>query len=447
MRTRDLVVASLLVSGLLLALGAAPAAGESILDRRYTSAKLDGLWRGTLGAAAPQAEWFALLAPGPGAAEPVRDPPPAPDFGVPFVGDVIGESTAPGGSTVRKAFPVIPLGPEDAAVLTRRLAWAEIYLNRYRYYEAVSTDGSETLESLTARQYAAALEAYLITARLYFAAPDLPTKCLRLTRMRELDAGALSGLAAGAPLEAWRPLVPIRAATATRLGTEALAALVCSVQPVRGRAETARLVETRVRERIVRQVRQQVQDTLTLLEGASTEFQRLVNDMDVPIKSAEIMELERVLGNASANMILVKQDQLEAAQTIAELQAVDLSSLNQPGQLTEFEQGRTRVAAMVALIDQVMGAMADLAQVVDDPAISTELAPCASLRGAYPALDLSRDTGALAQQIGGPYNQCITRARAVVERFQEPSLDQALMAELARRVRQISETYLTTVNP
>jgi len=437
----------LLATILALTLGAAPGAAESILARRYTSAKLDGLWRGTLGAAAPETTWFTILAPGPAAAVPVSEAPPASALGVPFFGAVIGESAAPNGTTVRKAFPVVPLSRADAAVLTRRLAWAEIYLNRYRFFEAVSTDDSATLSLLTARQYAAALEAYLITARLYFAAADLPGKCAHLTRLRELDAGALSGLSAAAPPAAWQLLVPIHTATAGRLGGEALTALVCSVQPVRGRAETARLVETRVRERIVQQVRKSVQETLDLLEAASTEFQRLVNDMDVPIKTAEIFELERVLGNASANMILVKEDQLKAARTIAELQAVDLSSLNQPGQLTEFEQGRTRLAAMVALIDDVMAAMADLARVVDDPGILAELAPCAGLRGAYSALDLSRDTGTLARAIGDPYEACIARTRVVVARFQEPNLDQALMAALARHVRQISETYLSTVNP
>ena len=436
----------LLIACLALALAMGPLAAESILERRYTSAKLDGLWRGTLGAAPPDVEWLALLAPGPTAAAPVRDA-PANDLGFPFPGEVIGETATPAGTAARKAFPVIPLPPEEASILTRRLAWAEIYLNRYRYFEPVGSDGAESLANLEARQYAAALEAYLIAARLYYAAPDLPGKCHRLTRLRELEAGALSRLAAGAPPEAWRPLVAVHAATAARLGSSTLASLVCSIQPVRGRAETARLVETRVRERIVRQVRQQVQDTLTLLEAASTEFQRMVNEMDVPIKSAEILELERVLGNASANMLLVKDDQLKAAQTIATLQAVDLSSLNQPGQLTELEQGRTRLTAMVNLIDGVMGSLADLARVVDDPAIAAELAPCASLRGAYPALDLSRDTATLAQQIGGPYQQCISRARAVVQRFQQPSLDQELLAALARHVRQISETYLTTVQP
>ena len=438
---------SYIVAGLLMVLGALPVAADSILDRRYTSAKLDGLWLGTLGAVIPQAEWFAVLAPGPEAAEPVGDAPSELDFGVPFFGEIIGESATPDGTIVARAFPVIPLSRADAAVLTRRLAWAEIYLNRYRYFEAVSTDTSKTLAALTARQYAAALEAYLITARLYFAAPDLTGKCTRLTRMQELVAGPLSGLDAGAPLPDWQSLVSIQTATAARLGTDALVGLVCSVEPVRGRAETVRIVETRVRERIMQEVRSKVQDTLQLLEAASAEFQRLVNDMDVPIASAEILELERVLGNASANMILVKEDQLKAADTISELQAVDLSSLNQPGQLTEFEEGKTRMVAMVALIEEVMDAMAELAQVVDDPDIGAELTPCAGLRGAYTALDLTRDTGTLARQILGPYEDCIARARAVVARFQEPSLDKAFMAELARQVRQISEAYLSTVSP
>lgn len=440
-------VQSYIMAVLLLVLGALPVAADSILERRYTSAKLDGLWQKTLGMGAPEAAIFAVLAPGPDASEPVRDVPSEPDFGVPFFGVVIGESVAPGGRTVTRAFPVIPLSREDAAVLNRRLAWAEIYLNRYRYFEVVSTDKSDTLAALTARQYAAALEAYLITARLYFAAPDLTGKCTRLTRMQDLAEGALSGLHAKAPPVGWQPLVSIQEATAARLGTEALAGMVCSVEPVRGRAETVRIVETRVRERIMQEVRRKVQDTLQLLEAASSEFQGLVNSMDVPIASAKILELERVLGNASSNMILVKEDQLKAADTIAKLQAVDLASLNQPGQLNEFEQGQSQMVTVVALIEEVMTAMAELAQVVDDPAIVEELAPCAVLRGAYSALDLTRDTGTLAQKISGPYEDCIARARAVVVRFQEPSRDKALMAELARHVRQISETYLSTVTP
>lgn len=433
--------------GLALALATSSAGADSILERRYTSAKLDGLWRGTLGATPPEASWFALLAPGPTAAPPVTNVPAPTPFGLPFPGTVIGESTAANGATVTKAFPVIPLSRADAAVLGRRLAWSEIYLNRYRYFEAVSTDDAGILAALTQRQYAAALEAYLIHARLYFAQPDLPGKCARLTRMRELEAGPLTGLLASSLPIAWQPLAAVQTATVGRLGSASLTALVCAVQPVRGRAETARLVETRVRERIVQQVRRSVQETLDLLEAASTEFQRLVNDMDVRIASAEIFELERVLGNASANMLLVKEDQLKAARTIGELQAVDLSSLNQPGQLGEFEQGRTRLAAMVALIDGVMAAMADLAGVVADPGISAELAPCAALRGAYSSLDLTRDSATLARAIGDPYESCIARARVVVARFQEPNLDQALMAALARHVRQISETFLQTVNP
>jgi len=433
------------VSWLLLA--SQPVLADSVLDRRYTWTKLDGLWQTTLGMRAPEPERFAMLVQGPGTAEPVRTLPTDANLGVPFPGEVIGESVSPAGQKTIRAFPVIPLSREDAAVMNRRLAWAEIYLTRYRYFEAASTDKSDVLTTLTVRQYAAGLEAYLITARLYFAAPDLTGKCVHLTRMRELTKATLAGLRPEALPVEWRPLIPIHKATALRLQTDTLTGLVCSVEPVRGRAETVRMIETHVRERIMQEVRRKVQDTLQLLEAASTEFQSLVNSMDVPIASAKIMELERVLGNARANMILVKKDQLKAADTIAKLQAVDLASLNQPGQLNEFQKAQSHMATMVGLIDDVLMSMSELAKTIDNPAIVQELAPCAALKGAYSALDLTRDTGTLAQQIGKPYEDCIAHARAVVARFQKPSLDKAIMAALARHVRQISEAYLSTVRP
>ena len=146
-------------------------------------------------------------------------------------------------------------------------------------------------------------------------------------------------------------------------------------------------------------------------------------------------------------MVLVKDDQLKAAETIATLQAVDLSSLNQPEALEEFENGKAKMADITGQIESVMTALAGLSHVVDDPGISAELAGCASLAGAYSALDLSLDSGALTRAINGPYEDCIGHVRTVAARFQNPSLAKAQMAELARRVRQISETYLTTVQP
>lgn len=434
-------------AALALATGLSGAAlAESVVARSYTSAKLEALWRATLGTEPPQPAMFAMLAPGAATPAPVA-PTPVTSFGLPFAGAVLGESAPAAGPAQVRAFPVIPMTRDEASVLNRRLAWAEIYLSRYRYFEAVSTDGAAVMTTLTQRQYGAALEAYLITARLYYAAPDLPEKCQRLTRMAELASGALSGIAAEGLAAGWQPLAPLQKAAAQRLGAAPLAALVCSVEPVRGRAETVQLVETRVRERIMMEVRAKVSDTLTLLDASAAEFTTLVNQMDVPIFSAEILELERVLGNAAANMILVKEDQLHAAETIATLQAVDLSSLAQPTALEEFETGRTRMQAMAGLIDGVMAALAALPDAVNDPALKAELAPCTPLRGAYPALDLSRDTGTLTQSISAPYEACLTRARALVQRFQQPSLDSALMAALAHHVRQISETYLSTVSP
>lgn len=428
------------------ALFAMPSVAQSILERRYTSAKLDRFWQQTLGADAPDPQRLELLAPGNISAEPVRDA-PAPDLGVPFFGDLIGESSTGGGPVRRVAFPVIPFTNDDGAVLIRRLAQSELYLNRYRFFERVSTDTDDVLGALEARQFSAALEAYLITARLYFAAPDLQEKCTRLKRLNELETGPLARLAPDAPLPEWRPLVPIHAATVARMGQSALTQLVCSVEPVRSRGEMIRLVETRVREQIMREVRAKVEDTLRLLEAASAEFQALVTAMDVPISSAEILELERVLGNARANMLMVKEDQLKAALTIDTLKQTDLSSLNQPGQLAEFQEGQARMEAIVVEIESVMTALAGLIEIEGDQAVTAELAPCATLRGAYPALDLDRDTAALAQQIGGPYEDCIHRARQVVTRFQAPSLRKAQMAALARHVRQLSEAYLSVAGP
>ena len=436
-----------LMVGLVFAAATCGAAmADSILARSYTSAKLDGLWTGTLGSAPPDPSWFALLAPGSDAPQPATIVTTV-DFGLPFTGMVTGESVTAAGATEIRTFPVIPMSREEAAVLNRRLAWAEIYLSRYRFYEAVSTDDASVLAALTERQYAAGLEAYLVTARLYFSAPDLPGKCLRLTRLNELAAGPLSGIDSEVLAEDWRDLLPIQAATAGRLGGDVLSGIVCSVQPVRGRAETIRIVENRVRERIIGEVRAKVDDTLTLLAASAAEFTSLVNRMNVPILSAEILELERVLGNAASNMLLVKEDQLHAAQTIATLQAVDLATLNQPTELREFNDGQARMTAITGLIEMVMSALAELGTLVGDPALQAELAPCTALRGAYGALDLALGAGTLTQAINGPYEDCLNRARSVVARFQEPSLDKHFMAALARHVRQISETYLSTVSP
>ena len=443
--TRDcLRIASLLM--LVLAFAASAARAETVLQRAYTSEKLNGFWTATLGGAPPEIDRFKLLGPASDTPAPSHETTPA-DFGLPISGEVIGEAATPTGAVATHGFPVIPMSADDASVLVRRLAWAEIYLNRYRYFARVSTDNAATLTELLNRQYAAAIEAYLITARLYFSADDLPGKCQHLTRMREIDVGPMSAIAADRLPPSWQPLLAIATVVRGRLGGDELARLVCSVQPVRGRAETAKLVETRVREKIMVAVRAKVEDTLRLVNASSEAFQALVNDMDVLIKSAEVMELERVLGNAQANMVLVKDDQLKAADTIATLQAVDLSRLNQPSALSEFENGKAKMAAIIGQIEVVMSALAELARVVNDPNISTELAPCATLAGAYSALNLNLDSGTLSRTIGQPYNDCIARARGVVSRFQQPSLQKAEMAELAKMVRQISEAYLATVGP
>jgi hypothetical protein len=262
-----------------------------------------------------------------------------------------------------------------------------------------------------------------------------------------VEAGPLAGITEEALPPGWRPLAPIQAAASERLDAAVLAALVCTVTPVRTRGEMERIVTTRVRERIMGEVRIKVDETLVLLRAASGEFQALVNDMDVPILSAEILELERVLGNARANMLMVKEDQLSAADTIATLQAVDLSALDEPAELEEYEAADRRMQEMVSLIDGVLGAVAELDQINGDEDVAIELAPCGALRGAYLALDLGRDSSALTREVNDPYEDCLARARAVVTRFQQPTLQKALMAELATRVRQLSEAFLSSGDP
>lgn len=404
----------------------------------YSAEKLDQMWDRTLGRTMPDVQHYRPLAPGGVVADPVAPPRPSDH---PFGGTVIGETATGSGPATQHAFPVTPLSADDAAVLMPRLAWAEMYLARYRAYTPFSTDTAQTLTDLTARQYAAALEGWLITARLYFAARDLPGKCGRLTRLRDIAAGPLSGITADNLPAEWRDLLPIHMAAAQRLQDAALTDLVCAVQPVRGRAETVRLVETRVRERIVAEVRAKVTDTLVLLDASAEEFTALVTRMDVPIASAQILELERVLGNAAANMILVKEDQLNSARTLQTLDQTDLSSLNKPTELSEFAQGKDRV---IAVSGQIGAVLAELAALSDS---APELAPCAALTGLYDGLDLNADSASQARRVTGPYDTCLAAAQGVVAGLQTPDAQTALIAELARHVRQISETHLATVSP
>lgn len=444
---KDMKICTLVVLILLTAL---PVKAESILVRRYTSDKLDKFWRATLGATAPQKTWFEMLAPDSDTGNPVRDVEEAAnDHGVPVSGEVYGDTASSTATTRRIAFPVIRLGAEDAAILMRRLAWSELFLNRYRFIETVSTDNAETRQTLTARQYSAGLEAYLITARLYYSAPDVQQKCMRLKRLGELS-NTLSGMSDNSPLVDWRPLVAIQKATEQRLEDSQLTQLVCDVKPVRSKGEMKRYVKTLVDERILQEVKKEVVKTLKLLRESSDEFQKLVKKMNVPIKYKNILELERNLGNAQANMMLVKEDQLKAADTITKLKEVtdvQLSSLNKPEGLQDFQNGQKSMADLVKLIDEVLTALADLDQLSDDADIAEKLSPCAQLRTIYKEFVFEPDTHTLRRKIIEPYEDCIAGAAAVVPRFQKPSLQKTLMAELAAHVRQISEAYLRSIEP
>lgn len=418
-------------------LGAGAAQADSVLNRAYGIDKLDAFWRATLGSEAPDTAPFEMFEVAADIPEPVSEP--SVDFGVPIIGEVLGE-TAPvdGGQGARLAFPVIPLDDEEAGPMMRRLAWAELYLTRVGYYAEGSEDSSAEVALLAQRQKAAAVEAYLALARLYFAAPDLTEKCTRLTRMAALEDSALEmGVDVALP-EGWGALLPLKDAAAARLGDSALTDLVCAFEPVRGRAETVRLIEVRVRERIALEARAKVEDSLRLLRAAAAEFQGLVNEMDVEILTAEILELERVFGNAAANIRLVQNDQLRAEETIAELEAVDLSALNQPGEMSEYQAAQGQMAAMVALMDGVLTELEALAPLVPDDG----LAECRGLGAVYDAPDMSLDSFTLTAAIEGPYVACLAQARALVEAGTTPSLQTELMGELAKHVGQISANLL-----
>ncbi len=423
--------------------GAAPALADAIVERRYTFDKLDTFWRSSLDSPQPSAAWFDTLGSGPAA---VVEAPSGFVPDVPFGGVIIGEDRTGGAGAVRRGFPVISMPQDIAPLLYKRLALLELYLARYGYFERGESNTAAQLDLLRRRQISAAGELYLIGAMLYFAEPTLEAKCARLERLVAVENESLRDVAAESLEPSWRPLLPALTAARSRLSADQLRKLVCGVAPVRTRGEMQRIVTTRVGERIMKEVDRKVRDALSLLNAAGEEFQTLVNDMDVEIKSAEILELERVLGNVESNLMLVKNDQLNAATTIAEIQAVDLSQLSQPTDLQDYKNAQEKLATMVGEIDKVLEATAKLSAVVPDASIQQELRACDGLATVYDQLDLTRDTASLEAGVLIPYTTCLSAAEAVVRRFQAPSLEKAFAAELSRNVRQISDAFLASGN-
>lgn len=423
-------------------LGVQPAFAETILARRYTFDKLDAFWRATLNAP-PSAQWYEALASAPAG---TVEAPPGFVSDVPFGGVIVGEDGSGGGNATRRGFPVIAIPQDIAPTLYKRQALLELYLNRYRYFERGEANTAADLDLLRRRQAAAAAELYLTGLMLYFAEPTLQAKCARLIRIAAVDKEALGQVTDQNLVPEWRSLLPVLTAARLRLQTDQLQKLACAIQPVRTRGEMQRIVTTRVGEHIMRAVDKKVQDALVLLNAAGSEFQALVNDMDVEIKSADILELERVLGNVESNLLLVKNDQLDATKTIGQVQDVDLSQLNQPSDLQEYKAAQAKLASMVGEIDKVLEATAKLAEAVPDPAIREELKSCEKLGSVYDQLDLTRDTASLEASVLVPYSACLSAAETVVRRFQAPSLEKAFAAELSRNVRQISDAFLVSGN-
>ena len=428
----------LICFAVLVAVGAR---AESTLERRYSFDKLEGFWSATLGATPPDAAPYERLVEGD---EPPAAVTPAPvDFGLPQIGEIIGESAEENGQITRLGFPVIPLDEGEAATMMRRLAWAELYLTRYRFYVAASTDPSDAVARMAGRQIAAGLETYLVNARLYYAAPDMQEKCTRLMRLQTLATGALAAIGQVAVPADWARLAEIQHELGPALDAVPLATLVCSVEPVRGQRETRRIVITRVRELLAAAAREKVDETLVLLDAAAEEFQTLVNNMDVEIKTAEILDLERRFGNAAANLELVKTDQLRADMTIQELEAVDLSALSRPGDLEDLTNAEGLITDMAGRIDVVLDSLSALGDLTPISGTGAALSACSALRDLYEDLDLDRDSAVLSAEIVGPYEDCLTRTRAAVTEANTPNLQTVLAAELAHHVRRLSENFFT----
>lgn len=123
-------------------------AAQGVTSRVYSSEKLDGFWSNTLGSSSIELEWFSILKPE-DSIEPVEEVEALP-LDVPFSGVILGESSTDTGN--RLSFPVIPIDAAIHSQLIRRLAWSELYLNRYSHFSKISTDSSDVLDELTTRQ-------------------------------------------------------------------------------------------------------------------------------------------------------------------------------------------------------------------------------------------------------------------------------------------------------
>lgn len=424
---------------------------DSIFERRYLFEKLDQFWNRTIGEQAPDASWFAGLSDGSTQASLVVDLEATPLLNLPFDGLLIGDDQQQEnqGSTL-KGFPVVRLPREHAKQLYKRMAQLELYLQRYRYFERSATDTQEALNLLRTRQLSATVELYLSYLTLYFAEGDFTRKCQRLRRARELEPLTLAVTAIDQLPLAWQPLHSVLLASRQRFHEDTLSVLVCQVQPARTRGETEKLIKMRVEALVSQRVEEKINETLIALNTARAGFQSLINDMDVQIATADIIDLERVLGDVKANLMMVKEDQLQADVLIDQLQSVDLSSLHSPDDLVEYETAHHRMQAMAAAIVDVLESVSALSELTTDSIgepIGTPFAEhCSGLAQPYRELDFSRNTSELAGTVLERYENCLLTASEMIERFREPSRFKALMAVLSAHVLQLSQVLVQQGN-
>lgn len=425
---------------------------STILERRYIFDKLDDLWKGTIAQEAPQESWFTeLVAEGSGYQAVLEDPPlrsgeDSSTFDdLPFEGVLLGEdASARSGDRSRqvRGFPVIALPKGLGSNLYKRLAQLEIYLNRNMDFAPTSTDTAEELDALRRRMQSATLETYLLHLLLYFSENTFDKKCSRLQRVKELEVQGLQGWEEKDLLTPWKNLWVIYQNAKSKFSQDIMRALACKVKPTRTRGEVEKIIKEKAESLIHYEVKNKIEETFVLLQEASSKFQQLVTMMDIEMKTKEIMELERVLGNVQANLLIVKHDQLKAGDLIEKLRRVDLSQLNTAGGLQELKESNALTENLALKIATFLKDLSAIAQVSRDAQITESLKDCKGLEAFYQNLDMSSDTATLRNRLMPRFEGCLISVQGLIEKNKKPSASKKLMGKMSQHMQQISHGIL-----
>ena len=424
----------------------------TVLDRRYTFSKLDEYWTTSIDRNPPNSQWFAKLVEEGDMYNPVVDVTPGEredgddDFPLEFPGITGEDPEAPDVSRKLHGFPVLAIPRAHAQKLYKRLAQLEMYLSRYKYFHQDSADTADQIILLTKRHKSASMEMYLSHLLLYFAESTFENKCLRIRRVRDIGERSLQSLQKEDLLEDWEPLYEIYVAGKEKFGGDLLKEMACGVKPPRTRGEMEKIIKARVRVLIFKEVNKKIDETLILLRQASSNFQQLVNQMDVTIQTKEIFQLEQDLGNVRANLLMVKDDLLKAAELIGKLKNVDLSQLDNPADLQEFKEAKEMMENMAGAILSVLEGMLKLTNISKDPAMVSQVKKCEGLDASYRNIDFSLNTASLKNKIVPRYESCLKAVERLVTPYRKPTAYKKLMAEFAKHVHHLSQTILGNTN-